>query len=179
MANPVAYLYRVGQSRTRRPTLRLQRATGVFAHPVDRAPLDGALRELSEGQRVAVVLVHGFGWTAAEVAEVLGVKTTTVQSHVERGLARLRISLGHSMTDELRVPPRGGDRRCGRTRYPFRGSVPRKTAGAKTGNRCGVCATVIAVAVVGRRDLQRDNAERLATQHVSSLVTDPTRRRPL
>jgi len=93
MSNPVGYLYRVGQSRTRR------RRSGYSEQPVS-APvpwiepaLDAALRDLSEQQRVAVVLVHGFGWTASEVGELLGVKTTTVQTHVERALVRLRVSL--------------------------------------------------------------------------------------
>ena len=48
---------------------------------------------LSERQRIAVILVHGYGWTAQEVAEMTGIKTTTVQSHVERGLASLREQL--------------------------------------------------------------------------------------
>jgi RNA polymerase sigma factor (sigma-70 family) len=49
---------------------------------------------LPERQRVAVFLAHGLGWTHAEVAELLGVKTATVQKHVERGLARLRVVMG-------------------------------------------------------------------------------------
>lgn len=52
--------------------------------------LRGALGGLSDRQRVAVVLVHGYGWTMAEVADLLGVKVTTVQSHLDRALARLR-----------------------------------------------------------------------------------------
>jgi RNA polymerase sigma factor (sigma-70 family) len=55
--------------------------------------LQRAVADLSENQRVAVVLVHGFGWTASEVAELLGVRATTVQTHVERALARLRVAL--------------------------------------------------------------------------------------
>ena len=55
--------------------------------------LPRALNTLSERQRVAVVLVCGFGWQLREVADLLGVKTTTVQNHVERGLARLRLDL--------------------------------------------------------------------------------------
>jgi DNA-directed RNA polymerase specialized sigma24 family protein len=48
---------------------------------------------LSEGQRTAVVLVHGFGWTLREVGELTGVQPTTVQNHLERGLAKLRAAL--------------------------------------------------------------------------------------
>jgi DNA-directed RNA polymerase specialized sigma24 family protein len=40
-----------------------------------------------------VVLVHGFGWTLREVAELRGVKVTSVQTHLERGLRRLRAAL--------------------------------------------------------------------------------------
>jgi RNA polymerase sigma-70 factor (ECF subfamily) len=55
--------------------------------------LGPALRQLSESQRVAVVLVHGCGWTHAEVAELVGSATSTVATHVARGLARLRALL--------------------------------------------------------------------------------------
>jgi RNA polymerase sigma factor (sigma-70 family) len=55
--------------------------------------LPRALNGLSEKQRVAVVLVCGFGWQLREVAELFGVKTTTVQNHVDRGLAKLRLDL--------------------------------------------------------------------------------------
>ncbi len=96
MERPVGYLYRVGQSRTRR--LRLTRRD-AFA-PADPAELPcvepglpRALSSLSERQRVAVVLVCGFGWQLHEVADLFGVKTTTVQNHVDRGLAKLRIDL--------------------------------------------------------------------------------------
>jgi RNA polymerase sigma factor (sigma-70 family) len=61
--------------------------------------LPGALASLSERQRLAVVLVHGFGYTLREVAELTGVKLTTVQNHLERGLARLRAQLGVSDGD--------------------------------------------------------------------------------
>jgi RNA polymerase sigma factor (sigma-70 family) len=52
-----------------------------------------ALKSLSARQRTAVVLVHGFGWTIREVAELTGTKVTTVQNHLERGLAKLRRAL--------------------------------------------------------------------------------------
>jgi DNA-directed RNA polymerase specialized sigma24 family protein len=93
MSNPIGYLYRVGQSRTRS---RKKRA--VFDRPDESEPwvepgLAAALARLSERQRVAVVLVHGFGWTLRDVADLTGTATTTVQNHVERGLARLRRAL--------------------------------------------------------------------------------------
>lgn len=55
--------------------------------------LGPALARLSERQRVAVVLVNGYGWMFAEVADVLGIKVTTVQNHLNRGLDHLRAAL--------------------------------------------------------------------------------------
>lgn len=93
LANPVGYLYRVGQSRTRpRRVLRL-RAEATTHDPWCEPELVAALDRLSPRQRTAVVLVHGFEWTLREVAEATGCKVTTVQNHLERGLVRLRRSL--------------------------------------------------------------------------------------
>jgi RNA polymerase sigma factor (sigma-70 family) len=55
--------------------------------------LSRAIAGLSEGQRIAVILVHAFGWTMREVAELTGTKVTTVQTHLERGLRKLRVAL--------------------------------------------------------------------------------------
>jgi DNA-directed RNA polymerase specialized sigma24 family protein len=38
-------------------------------------------------------LVHGFEYTHQEVADLLGISRSSVQNHVERGLARLRTEL--------------------------------------------------------------------------------------
>jgi DNA-directed RNA polymerase specialized sigma24 family protein len=98
MTNPAGYLYRVGQSRAKR---------GVFRKPppilVTRLP-DGshwfepgmaeAIAALSEKQRAAVVLVHGYGWTVTEVAEMWGVTFSTVTAHIDRGMSKLRRKLG-------------------------------------------------------------------------------------
>jgi RNA polymerase sigma-70 factor (ECF subfamily) len=95
MANPLGYLYRVGQSRSRR---FFRRPVG-FPAPVDHGlpwvepALPGALRSLSGRQRQAVVLVEGFGYTYDEVASMLGISRSTVQNHVQRGLAGLRRAL--------------------------------------------------------------------------------------
>lgn len=56
--------------------------------------LPRALRKLTTRQRVAVVLAHSYGWTHREIADLLGVKPTTVQNHIERGMRRLRSLLG-------------------------------------------------------------------------------------
>src|SRR3954462_4239608 len=93
MDNPVGYLYRVGQTRTR------TQAGAVFPPPADRGLRDvepalaGALTALTEHQRVCVVLVHAYEWTYQEVADLLGVSRSTVQNHLERGLARLRMMI--------------------------------------------------------------------------------------
>ena len=98
MNNSVGYLYRVGQSRARR-LRRLYRGQATLPSPQpNRAPwvepaLPAALADLSRNQRNAVVLVHGFEWTQEEVAGLLGVSRTTVQKHLERGLAKLRAAL--------------------------------------------------------------------------------------
>jgi RNA polymerase sigma factor, sigma-70 family len=93
MASPVGYLYRVGQSRTRprkvRTLIERHSVSEVWCEP----GLPSALAALPERQRVVVVLVHGFGWTLAEVADLLGLRKTSVQNHLERAMARLRADL--------------------------------------------------------------------------------------
>lgn len=103
--NPAGFLYRVGQSRSRR-YLRWRRRKReglleLFPSPAGLLPsvepgLAPALGGLSRMQRVAVVLVHGFAYSQAEAAELLGVSRTTVQKHAERGLAKLRSAMGVS-----------------------------------------------------------------------------------
>ena len=56
--------------------------------------LPSALAALPERQRIVVTLLHGYGWTMSEVADLLGTKKTTVQNHAERGMAKLRAALG-------------------------------------------------------------------------------------
>jgi DNA-directed RNA polymerase specialized sigma24 family protein len=100
MEYPLAYLFRVGQSRTRGRASRV-----MFPAPPDvslpwiEPGLPRALATLSEHQRVAVVLAHGFGWTHREIAELLDVSASTVQNHVERGIAKLRTALEVSVND--------------------------------------------------------------------------------
>lgn len=92
MVNPLGYLYRVGHSRTRRirrrtPTLPAVEPSGM---PEVDPGLPAALAALSPRQRVVVILVHGLGWHQREAAELLGVSRSTVQNHLDRGLAQLR-----------------------------------------------------------------------------------------
>ena len=95
MTNPVGYLYRVGRSRTRRIRRRTPTLPAVEPSrmPDVEPQLPAALAALSERQRVVVILVHGLGWKQGEAADVLGLSRTTVQNHLERGIARLRRSL--------------------------------------------------------------------------------------
>lgn len=96
---PVGYLYRVGQSSLRRQRRWARPApvrfepTGDDPTPFDRELFD-ALVQLSHDQRVAVVMVHCYGYRYRDVAEVLGVSDAAVTNHVHRGLARLRTLLG-------------------------------------------------------------------------------------
>jgi DNA-directed RNA polymerase specialized sigma24 family protein len=95
-ANPAGYLYRVGCRRASRwrwsrPSPEVPRADG---HPPVEPGLAPALEKLSTGQRQALVLVEGYGMTYTEASELLGVSRSTVQTHVERALARLRHELG-------------------------------------------------------------------------------------
>jgi RNA polymerase sigma factor (sigma-70 family) len=97
MRNVPGYLYRVGQSRTkdRREPLAFapEDKSDPISDPIFEPGLEPALKALSDRQRTAVVLVHGFGWTLREVAELTGTKVTTVQNHLERGLVKLRHAL--------------------------------------------------------------------------------------
>lgn len=95
--NPIGYVYGIGRSKARRMVGR--RRPDFLDVPIERLPrvepgLPAAVAQLSEMQRIVVVLVHGYEWTLSEVADMLGIAKTSVQNHAERGLARLRKSLG-------------------------------------------------------------------------------------
>ena len=96
MDNPAGYLWGVGRNKAR----SRRRISPVFPEvPAQHEPwiepgLPGAMGRLSESQRTAVLLIHGYEWTYAEVAELLGVSIPTVQKHAERGMAKLRRKMG-------------------------------------------------------------------------------------
>jgi RNA polymerase sigma factor (sigma-70 family) len=97
MANPVGYLYRVGQSAVRRQR-RWERHRSFPPETAAEAAasepqLPAQLARLRPDVRVAVVLVHGYGWTYSEVATLLDVPVSTIRNHVHRGTARLRQAL--------------------------------------------------------------------------------------
>jgi DNA-directed RNA polymerase specialized sigma24 family protein len=94
VANPIGYLYRVGQTATRRFAVR---DLPLFADVVagDELPeiepaLIPALSRLSAQQRTVVLLVCAFGWRHTEVAELLEISPPTVRTHLGRALDRLR-----------------------------------------------------------------------------------------
>ena len=96
MSNPAGYLYRVGQSAARREfgrrNIYMQRDPDPVLPDFDPG-LVPALRRLTEHQRVAVVMVHGYGWSQAEVADVLSVTPSTVRMHIARAMAQLKQAL--------------------------------------------------------------------------------------
>ena len=95
MENPTGYLYRVGQNAARRS----HRRTAYLPAPaaVDLPSFDPgllpALASLTESQRVAVVLVHGYGWSQTETAQLLDISHATVRTHLARALAHLQKAL--------------------------------------------------------------------------------------
>lgn len=104
MENPAGYVYQVGRNWARRAERRQKRrvqseaaSSWGGAHtemPLVEPGLLPALGKLSEKQRITAVLVHGFGWTLTEVAELMNLSVGSVQKHTARGLSRLRKTLG-------------------------------------------------------------------------------------
>ena len=92
--NLVAYLFRVGQSRSRTRKRRVLYARPFVSDPLVEPGLPAALNLLSEYQRVVVVLVHAFDWSLTETAELLGVAVSTAKTHLDRGLEKLKTQLG-------------------------------------------------------------------------------------
>lgn len=94
MSNLPGYLFRVGQTRgirsKRQPVLHDRSSWPEYQF---EPGLPAALAQLSERQRLAVVLVHGYGYTLQEVADLAGLHKGSVQTHAARGLARLRAAL--------------------------------------------------------------------------------------
>lgn len=97
MENPIGYLYRVGQSKSRprrEPKPDPEPPERGSANSSFEPELPAALTSLSDRERVAVVLIEGFGWTFREVADLVGVSTSSIQSYQSRGLRKLRAALG-------------------------------------------------------------------------------------
>ena len=97
MDNPIGYLFRVGQTAGQRsqraPTLGMI-VPEPKTQPMVEPGLPAAIASLSENQRISTLLVHGAGWTLTEVADLLSVRPGTIAKHVDRGLDKLRKTLG-------------------------------------------------------------------------------------
>ncbi|GAA4431121.1 RNA polymerase sigma factor SigM [Actinokineospora soli] len=70
-----------------------------------------ALAELSDEQRLPIVLVDVEGYSVAETAQILGIAEGTVKSRCARGRAKLAKSLGHlrNPSADANVPGGAGD----------------------------------------------------------------------
>ena len=96
MDNPAGWLYRGGQSRSRRFRRHPVRLPPPQRHrdPLIEPGLAKALAALPDRQRVAVLMVHAFGYTVREAAQTLGVSPSTVQQNANRAITKLRTHLG-------------------------------------------------------------------------------------
>lgn len=99
MENPHGYAYMVGRRRARRKRRDWDPLTGSeVARAVDPGSFDmelvRGLRQLTARQRTVVLLIDALGWSAEDVAEVLNIGRSSVQTHSARGRARLRQVLG-------------------------------------------------------------------------------------
>lgn len=96
MENPAGYLYRIGHRRALRRRLLPAPAPASPTHsdPWVEPGLPTALADLSTRQRQIVMLIEGFEYTFREVAALLGLSVSSVQTHHDRGMYRLRTALG-------------------------------------------------------------------------------------
>ena len=93
MDNKVAFLFRVGQSKSRSRKTPLIFERSASHDPLYDPGLAPALESLTEHQRIAVVLINGFDWKLREVAELMNVSVSTVQTHLGRAMESLRDKL--------------------------------------------------------------------------------------
>ena len=98
-ANPAGYLYRTAlnahRSRVRRLVTAAKRAvTRLDPDPIaasdDRDEIRALLRQLSHGQRAAVILVEWLGMTDVEAADVLKVTPVAVRVRLTRARQALK-----------------------------------------------------------------------------------------
>lgn len=92
LGNRDGYLYRVAVRKAGRSARHPRYLSDVVIHsdPTVEPRLPWALSQLTNRQRVAVLMVVGYGWTFSEAARALDVSESTLKTHVRRGLHRLR-----------------------------------------------------------------------------------------
>lgn len=95
MRNPAGCVHRVGhrmaQNMARRRTVLFGFPGVGVANPMTVEPgLPAALASWSPRQRSVVVTVHAHGLSQREAADLLGISRSSVQRHLDRGLAKLR-----------------------------------------------------------------------------------------
>ena len=96
MANPAGYLFRVGQSRSRRHrTWRapVQASAEQQSEASGDPALHDALWRLPPAQRTAVFLVHGYQYSYRDAADLMAVSEAALRNYVHRGTTRLRVLL--------------------------------------------------------------------------------------
>jgi RNA polymerase sigma factor (sigma-70 family) len=84
-----AFRIAAGELQQRRRTAPNAREA-TYDMPDPPADLISALARISPNQRAAVVLRHYVGYTTGEIAEILGVQSTTVRVHLSQARRRLR-----------------------------------------------------------------------------------------
>jgi len=101
MENPVGYLYVVGRNRLNRQRSRRREfpVADLPLPPDDRLPayepaLAALVAGLSERERQVVMLLHCYDWSMSEVAELMDVSKSSIQTYAERALDKLRVGLG-------------------------------------------------------------------------------------
>lgn len=101
MENPVGYLFVVGRNRIngQRSRRREFPTADLPLPPDDRSPsyepaLAALIGGLSERERQVVMLLHSYAWSMSEVAELLDVSKSSIQTYAERALDKLRVGLG-------------------------------------------------------------------------------------
>ena len=103
MANPTAWVYRVGLNWTHSLRQRLRRQPpGWLATPgssldaaVGEPSIDAALAALPTGQRAVVVCRLLLGLSEVQTADALRLRPGTVKSRLARALGQLAITLAH------------------------------------------------------------------------------------
>jgi RNA polymerase sigma factor (sigma-70 family) len=101
MDNPVGYLFVVARNRVNgHRSRRREFPVAELPLPADgRSPsfepaLAALIGGLSERERQVVMLLHSYAWSMSEVAELLDVSKSSIQTYAERALDKLREGLG-------------------------------------------------------------------------------------